>query len=196
MDLVSLARNTFRAPDLAMRHLRALDLPLAARWMALILSVALSTLLTAMSLALFPAGIPLVLVLLVQSPIQFALLQLGGLAICVFLLSSLGRMLGGRGDFADSLLVVAWVQLLYVVIQAAQLVLMLVLPLVASLFGMVATVIMFWITVRLVRALHGFSNSFLVFLGLLAGILLAVFLLSFIAAVLGLIPEIPPELLQ
>ncbi|MFV0291886.1 MAG: Yip1 family protein [Paracoccus sp. (in: a-proteobacteria)] len=195
-DLIIILRNTFQTPAGAMRQLQALELPISARWMALLLAVSLSTLLSAIVVGLYPQAAHPVLGILMVQPVVFALLQLGGTTIGAGLLALLGRAFGGRGNFADSLLLVAWVELLFLVIQAVQVLLLLILPPLSSLLGVVAMIAMIWVMVRMVQELHGFSNAVLVLLGLIFGTFLAVLILSVLAAALGFMPDLPPEMLQ
>ena len=67
----------------------------------------------------------------------------------------------------------------------------LILPGVAGLLGLAAVVLFLWLTVQFTKALHGFRNSVKVALGLLGTAFVAGFVLSLIAAALGILPEMP-----
>ncbi len=133
-------------------------------------------------------------VMVLFPPFTFAALQLGLTAVASLLLFSLGRAFGGRGEFPDALLLVAWIELLFLGAQIIQVVLLIV-PVISGLFGLAAIVVLIWVIVRMIQELHGFSNPFLVFLGLIVGSFLAVVIVTVIAAALGLMPDIPPEML-
>lgn len=195
-DFLPLFRLSFRDPAAAYRHLRALNLRPEASWIALAVSVLLSTLLAALSAAAQPEMMMPVLREMIAQPISFAMLQMAGLAIGTWLLTAFGRAAGGRGSFADLLLAMAWIELLFLASQAVQTVLQLVSPLLAGLFGLVATVIVVWISVQMIRTAHGFANAILVFFGIIATLIATVFLLSIVAAALGIVPEIPAEVLS
>jgi hypothetical protein len=192
-DLIGLARLTFRNPAQAVRTLQALDLPLAARWMALAVSVLLSTVLMVLIIKARPDSVLPILRDVPMQPVAYVLLQLAALGIGSWLLTVMGRAVGGQADFADVLLVVAWIELLLLSAQTVQAVVLLVSPLLSSLLGLVATAAIAWVSVQLLRAVHGIANPLVVILGLVAAFMLTVFFLSILAAVFGLIPEIPAE---
>lgn len=193
-DLIGLARLSFRDPAQAVRQLRALDLPLAARWMALTLAVVLSTVLMVLVIQARPDSVMPILRDVAAQPFAYVLLQLAALGIGSWLLTVMGRAVGGQADFADMILVVAWIELLMLSAQVVQAVVLMVSPLLSSLIGLAARLLIAWMSVQLIRAVHGIANPVLVILGLVAAFLLTAFVLSLIAAAFGLIPEIPAEL--
>ncbi len=192
-DFLNLARNTFRDPQLALRQLQSLRLPVAARWMALVALVSLSAIMATIAVRIFPIAVDGGLGLPHLTPISRALLQLMGLVLTAWLITAVGRAFGGHGDFPDALLVVVWLETLLFVAQTAQLVVMLLFPFFASLLGIVAVVTVLWATVRMVKALHGFQNTALVLLVMLGTTMLMVIFLSVMAGALGLLPEITAE---
>ena len=190
-DLKALAGLSLRDPDRAVAALLGLGVPYSARWMGLVLTVSLSALLAWAGSALFPVTDGGPIGALVAQPISFAGMQLAGLVLAAGLMAGVGRLFGGKGNFPDALLLVVWIEFLLLIVQAVQVVLMLVFPAVASILGLLAVGLFLWLTVRFTRALHGFQSVALVALGMLGTMLVAGFILSFIAAAFGLIPEIP-----
>ena len=190
-DLKTLAGLSLRDPDRAVAALLGLGVPMSARWMALVLTVTLSALLAWAGTALFPVETGSPVGALVAQPMTFAGMQMAGLVLAAALMAGVGRLFGGQGNFPDALLLVVWIEFLLLVVQAVQVVLMLVFPAVASILGLVAVGLFLWLAVRFARALHGFQSVALVALGMLGTMLVAGFILSFIAAAFGLIPEIP-----
>lgn len=195
-DLVGLARLTFRNPAQAMRVLQSLDLPMAVRWMGLIVVVSLSSILASLAMRIFPILTESSLNLPDLSPISRAGMQLGGIVLSAWLIAGIGRAFGGRGDFPDALLIVIWLECLMLVVQALQIVIMLIFPLFGSMLGIAALLAMVWLSVQMIKELHGFRNALVVFLGLLGAGLLTLVVLSVLAGALGLMPEIPAEVLQ
>lgn len=192
-DLIILARNTMRRPGLALRQLQSLDLLMQIRWMALLLVVALSSLLAGLSARLFPVPAETGLGFLTRQPFILAVAQMFGMTLTAWLIANVGRAFGGRGNFADSLLIVVWIEFLLLVVQLAQVVLMGVSPMFASAMGMAVIFLLVWLTVNMVKELHGFESAILVFLGLVGTALLTTIFLSVLAGALGLLPEIPAE---
>ena len=192
-DLVQLAQNSLRDPALAVRQLQSLNLPMQARWMALAIVVALSAILGTLAMQIFPQlaegslGIP------VLSPLARVVLQTGGMVLTALLIANVGRAFGGQGDFADALLIVIWLEFLLLIAQAAQVVLMLVFPFFGSILGIAALVVIAWLSVQMIKALHGFSSAFMVFVGLIGATLVTLIFLTVLAGAFGLMPQLPAE---
>lgn len=195
-DLLGLARLTLRNPAQAVRVLQSLDLPMAVRWMGLIVIVSLSSILASLAMRIFPVLTESSLNLPDLSPISRAGLQLGGMVLSAWLVAGIGRAFGGRGDFPDALLILVWLECLMLAVQALQIVVMLLFPLFGSMLGIAALLAMVWLSVQMIKELHGFRNAALVFLGMMGAGLLTLIVLSVLAGALGLMPDIPAEVPQ
>jgi len=195
-DLLGLARLTLRNPAQAVRVLQSLDLPMAVRWMGLIVIVSLSSILASLATRIFPVLTESSLNLPDLSPISRAGLQLGGMVLSAWLVAGIGRAFGGQGDFPDALLILVWLECLMLAVQALQIVVMLLFPLFGSMLGIAALLAMVWLSVQMVKELHGFRNAALVFLGMMGAGLLTLIVLSVLAGALGLMPDIPAEVPQ
>ncbi|WCR11750.1 YIP1 family protein [Paracoccus stylophorae] len=192
-DLKSLVGLTFRHPEGAARTLMALNLPLSARWMALLLAVSVSALLAWTSAQMFPlpegeAGGVLVLT---TQPLAMAGIQMAAIVLAAGLMAGVGRMFGGEGRFEDALLLTVWIEVVLLLVQLVQLLLSLILPGLAGLLGILAIAVFLWLTVQFTKALHDFRSGPKVMLGLFATALAVGFVLSFLAAAFGLLPEVP-----
>ncbi|WBU64651.1 YIP1 family protein [Paracoccus aerodenitrificans] len=192
-DLKILARNSLQNPPLALRQLQSLDLPVPARWMALALAVALSSILAVFAVRLMPAPMEAGLDAAMGQPLKIAFMQMIWMSLMAWLMATVGRGFGGRGSFADAVLVVAWLELLLCVVQAAQVLLMLIFPLVASLLGFAGLFIYLWLSVQFIKALHGFRSGAIVFFAVVVTSIFALIFLSVMAGAFGLLPETPAE---
>ncbi len=190
-ELIRFAILTVRQPDTAMAVLRGFDLPLSARWMALLLAVSLSSLLMGvLSLGVEEAaGDPLGA--LADAPLKLAALQFLGMSFFAFMMAQVGRLFGGHGDFPDALLTVAWIELILIVTQAICLAVALILPPLGLIMIVLAYGMAFYLILRLTQALHGFQNTFLVLLGFIGALFVVSFALSILASFLGIMPELP-----
>lgn len=188
-----LAMLTLQQPDRAVAMMRALQLPMAERWAALGLATVLSALLAGLAGIMFPAEAEGASAMLVASPIVLAVLQFFALAAGAALMASVGKMFGGHGDFPDALLALTWIDFIIIAAQAVQLALMLILPGVSALLSLATLALYVVLAVRVTGALHGFSNPFLVAIGMLATLMLVGAVLSVVLAMLGLLPN--PEAL-
>lgn len=149
--ITDLGRQTLRDPRAAAARLLGLQLPAGWLWMALALMTALNAIIYSLSLQLtrqdrsdgaelFPP--------VLQSPIGFALFLGGGLVATVLALTWMGRLMGGKAQIADVLVLITWLQVLRLAVQLVVLVLMLALPSLvgpvvigASVWGLVILVI-------------------------------------------------------
>ena len=157
-DLGELAVLTLRNPDAALRVLRGLDLPMAARWTALFLAVVLSRMLGVLLLMVLPVTGGEPLAALLTDPMTMAGIEFFGMVLTAFLVTVIGRMFGGHGTFADALLAVAWIELLLVALMAVQLVMLVLLPGTVDLLGIVVGALSIYLTVTMTKALHGFTS--------------------------------------
>ena len=187
-DLVVL---TLRDSDAAMRALRGLDLPMSARWMALLLAVVLSRFLGVLVTVMFPTTLEGPLITLLTNPVVMTVIELAATVLTAFLVVQIGRAFGGTGNFADAILVIAWIQLILVGVQAGQLLLMAVLPTSAALLGLIAGILSIYLTVTLTRALHGFRSAFLVALAYFGVSILVGAVLLQLAPGMFILPEVP-----
>ena len=193
-DFKHLVQLTFRNPEGAARALIGLNLPMQARWMALLLAVTVSALMAFLVSSLYPAppsdaGTPMLS--LVRQPMVLAGMQLGAIVLGAGLMAGVGRVFGGHGRFADALILSVWIEMMLLLVQAAQVVLSLALPGLAGIMGILAVALFLWLTVQFTKALHGFTSGPKVMLVMFATLMAMGMALSFLAAAIGLLPEMP-----
>lgn len=149
-DLQALLRLTLTNPRAAARAIMALNLPDAVGWTALLAVAAVTTVLGFVGQSSAPGEMPEPFASLMSSPIRMAGIQLISLLFTVVLAWVVGRRFGGQGSFADTLALVAWVQVPLILLQLLQLVAM-----------------------QVLAELHGFRSALLVFGGIIATSLVA-----------------------
>ncbi|WP_209427626.1 YIP1 family protein [Pararhodobacter sp. SW119] len=178
-NLASLARLSLAEPEKGAAAVIEIDPPLSARWMLLALVVAIGTLMAYLLPLLSGADEAL------PTPISAAMLQ-GVLNLAaVGLIAGVGRMFGGRGTFEDALLLVGWLQVIMLGLQALQLVALLILPPFASIVMFASIVLFFWMLVGFIRTLHGFQSRLGVLMATLGTLFLAAFVFSIVLLTLG-----------
>lgn len=182
--MLSLVRESIRAPRDAALRVLAMGIPVRVALEALGLVAALSGLFVGLLSGgrleiVTPEGT------MVLSPVGYALtlfvtLTFGGLA-----LAWAGRALGGVGTVGAALAVVAWLQVVDLVVQAAALVLAALVPPLAALAAVGAFGVLLWCLLGFVQALHevGPARAFGIVLLAAVGLGLA---LAIVAGVLGL----------
>ncbi len=178
-DLTSLIWRTLRDPRGGLRAVLALGLTMQERWLVFALAVVLPTLLIGLLLLAVPVPAEMMLTL---SPIGLAISQGLGLGLMVFLAHSVGRMRGGRGDFADTLLTLSWLQIIIVAILMAVMVIEIALPLMATLVALIAIVLILWVLTNFIAELHGFQSLPMTFLGIVVTFIAANFIVALVLA--------------
>ncbi|MDS9468089.1 YIP1 family protein [Paracoccus sp. MBLB3053] len=191
-DLGELVVLTLRNPDRAVRLLREFGLSTSERWMTVVLAASLSSLLAGIARQMFPPATNDALSAILADPMTLAALQFGAMVLSAAAVTVIGRAFGGQGNFADALVLVAWVELILVGLQAVQLVLMVLVPPSAMIMSLVAFALSIYLTISLTKALHGFTSTPKVALGFIGGVFLVATVLSILAAALGILPEVSP----
>lgn len=184
--LLQAARFTVQDPRAGARALLAMRLPMQVRWLAFGLVVTGSSLLTVIAVRLSPSGDDPAVAEVLSQPVGLALMQ--GVVMLVFaqLMARVGQLAGGRGGFADALLLLTWVQIILILLQIAQVAIELVLPPAADALGLLGLGLMMWLVTHFTTELHGFTSPRTVFLGVICTLLAAGFVVSLLlVAIVG-----------
>ncbi|MDR9427960.1 MAG: Yip1 family protein [Salibaculum sp.] len=185
-DLKALVRQTITAPSEAGTRLRDLHLPPEVGWMVLVLAGVASALLTGLSDLIMPVQ-PVILesgetvTAPRMSPILWGLISTASAALLTVALWRIGAMMGGQGDFTLMLALMAWLHLFTVLVQIVQVVMLLVVPVLATLLLIAGWVISLRAMAHFVSLAHGFDS-----LGRAAGVIALSFLAISFALVLFL----------
>ena len=166
-------------------------------WSAVVLAAVLNALIISAGMHVFPPSpeqaqmMPRVFF----RPGLLAVMAAGAIALMVFVLHWTGRMLGGKGDLRDMLVVITWLQIVQVGLQLVVLILALVAAQLANLANMAAFFWGLWILIAFVDRVHGFMSPMKSLGVLAAGMTLllvgiAVFLLLFGAVAEGAVPYV------
>jgi hypothetical protein len=176
--LAAEARLTLREPRAGLRRILNLGLPLQARWIGFALMAIGGAVVTHLSFAMIPADQRDAMMELMVSPLRTALLQGVILLAIVFMAWWLGRLRGGTGSFADTLLAMVWLQFIMLGVQVIQLVLMVLSPPVAAIANLLGFGLFVWLLTNFVAELHGFHSRLAVFGGIIFGTVLLAFSLA------------------
>ena len=184
--LLGLARLTLKDPRNGARAVLNLGIPLRARTAGLMLVAVGSALFTHLGLLMMPATDDPAIIYMTASPFRTAVLQWVVLACSVALITRVGRARGGTGNFADSLLIVVWLQVLMLGVQIVQLLALILVPPLAGLVNIAGLVLFFWLMTHFIAELHGFTSLGKVLAGILITMVASAFVLVIILAlVLG-----------
>jgi hypothetical protein len=170
-SVLAMARYTVQDPRSAARMLMALRLPNRARWLLFGLVATAAAIFTHVGFNLLPQDETAFMGEAMASPIETALFQAGFLLLTVAAVYRIGRWRGGKGSFADALLLIGWLQIVLLCIQVIQIVALVILPPVAQVIGVAGLVLSFWMLTQFIAELHGFQSAWRVFFGILTTVL-------------------------
>jgi hypothetical protein len=181
-NLVAMAWRSVKNPREGATEVLSLGIPREALWPALALVVVLSILLANVTALLLAgdaaAAMPV-------GPAATGFIQLALLVVMVFAVFWIGRAMGGRGSFEESVLIVAWLQFIMVCLQVVQAGILVISTPIAEIFGLLGVLLFLWLLTNFVAVLHGFSSLFQVFVMILVSAFGIAFGLSIILTLIG-----------
>lgn len=157
MPVGQLIALSLQKPADAARHVVDLRTPREVLWTVLVLACVLNAILFWISSTLTPPPPPelaesgLVLPAFLSSPILVFVFSAGGMVLIIHLLHWVGSAMGGTGSLGDMLSAFVWMQILRIIAQIGAVVLLIISPPVASLYGLVVAVLSLWITVNFIN---------------------------------------------
>ncbi len=184
-----LVAESVKTPRAAAARLLALSLPVQVLLQAALAVAAGSAVLSWIANAMFPVPVDTPWAALTSSPLRMALAQLAGMLLVAGAMSGLGQVFGGRGRFVQALALAVWIEAVLLLVQLAQVVLLLLFPLFASAMGVAAFVLFLWMLTQFTAALHGFERGFLVFLGIIAALFVAALAIAVLLGLFGIVPQ-------
>jgi Yip1 domain len=179
-QIIALARLCLKDPRAGARALLAMGVPLPARTAGLVLVAVLSAILFHLGFVFLPPGDDALGQFMNQSPIRTAVIQWLILAATVLGIYRIGRAFGGTGSLPDALLVVVWLQVIMLAVQAVQLLCLMLVPVLGGLVSMAGFILFFWLLTSFIAELHGFASRWAV----LAGVIGSAFVLAIVLAVI------------
>jgi hypothetical protein len=176
--------------DPAVAAQRALDLrvSLPTLWTALALVAVLNVLMLALLQAVSPAQTVMQEQGMVLTPFSYAAIITVFLFLLVYTLYHIGRMMGGQGTVEDSLTIVVLFQCVAVALEAVQVVLVVISPPIAGIFGLISLAIMLRCILNFVNVMHRFENLGKAFLAVLFAIIATALIAGIVLTVLGVAP--------
>lgn len=185
-NIAGLVALTLRDPRGAARVILRVPLPLSGRWAALVLMAVLSAVLMQALQALLPPPVaPDGTALEPVGPFFWAGMVAVGMVLTSLMVFAVGRWRGGKGELPDAVILIAWLQFIQLLVVAAQILLMVVLPFVAPVLEIVGVILFLWLLVNFVAEMHGFRSLGLVFLGVIITFVGFVFGMSLLLMLLG-----------
>lgn len=189
-ELTNLVGETLTDAQAAARRLIGMRLPPQVAWLGLALVIVLAVLVINLAFITLqwatggtaPVGNG------VLHPVWAAVVQCLSILFMTTAMSWVGRLFGGRGRFVDALLLMVWLQFMLLIAAALQLLSAFAIPLLATAIQLLGLVLFAWLLVNFTAVLHGFRNRFLVFLGLIGGLIALAIVIQIVAGFFGIDP--------
>lgn len=191
--LIALAVRTVSQPRSAAEEIMQMRPNRSVMWSALVLAVVLNTMAYQFSLILTPPTGPLPTIF--TSPIIFAFLIGAGLVLSIYSITYAGRFIGGKATLDTMMALLIWLQFLRFAVQVVAFLLMPIMPGIAGLLVLCATLYGMWLLLQFVDVAHESDNLFSSFGALLLsglGIMLGLAILLSLLGVqnMGLTPYV------
>jgi len=185
--LLRLVRDTVLDPREGAATVLAFAPPRQALWLMFALVIVLTIMMVQLG-ELMVAPLPDGDVLL--PGIQLGMIQAVILFVVMHAIHHIGRIFGGTGQFAESMLLVIWLQFIMLCLQVVQFVALILAPPLALVVTLMAVGLVFWLLVNFIATLHGFQSLGRVCVMVILSTVGIAFLVSLVLAVLGVsIPE-------
>lgn len=182
--LLQAARLSVERPRDGARQVMSLGLSAGEGWTCVALMAVGSTLLAELASAILPYRPEPMVAEVFASPFGLALLQFTVMGSAAVMMHVLGRWAGGRGRFAEALVLVGWLQAILLLLQVVQLLVMVIVPPLVGPIGLLGLALFGWLMTNFTAELHGFRSLGKVFLCIL-GALFAYSLLVAMVLVIG-----------
>ncbi len=167
--------RALREPRAAAADVLALGIPREALVPGLFAVVAISVILNSLSETLAPS--PFVVI----TPFQMVILLSVMMVVFSYSVTKAGHFLGGLGTFQDSLLLMIFLQAMFLPAVALQILLFVLMPTLAGLFILAVMIFLTWVHVNFIAALHGFPTLGRAFGVLVLAVIMTFFVLMFVA---------------
>lgn len=184
-----LLKETYDTPQDMARRVISWQLTRGEAMLALALAAVLTTLLTLLPALILPVE-DASFAMLIERPLLLALFQFLGNLLAAALLVWVGRLFKGEGTWRQGLALMAWMQLVFSVLQAAQILLTLALPFLALPVALFVIFSFFFLFSHFAAALHGFRSVGLVLLGVIGTMVVLAIVLGLLLVLLVPVPHV------
>lgn len=175
-------------PAAAARQLIAMRLPMRVRWLGLALVAVLATLFIGITAQIAERQDLNALGSAMGAPLPGFAIQAGTILILATLIAVVGQLFGGKGRFADALLLSVWLEFLTLPPTLLQLLLLFSLPVATIPIALFVLVAFIWILLVFIQTLHGFVRVWPVAMGAVGTLVGFSLLLGIVLVSLGFDP--------
>ena len=171
--------SSLTRPKVGIRTVFKWQLSLQDSALALTLTAVVSAVLITLLIGPLPPQVDPVTAAMFGSPFYLAIVQLVGLAMIAVCLHLLGRVFGGQGTLPQAVVMMAWLEVILILISTVQSVALILVPPVGVVLVPVGMVLSLWLITNFVAELHGFGSLVMTLLGVIAAFIAAVFAMIF-----------------
>ncbi len=175
-------------PSDSARKVINMNVPRNALWTGLALVAVLNVILVVLLQLISPAPVAFQEQAFALSPFGFAAIIGIFFALFVFGIYYAGKILGGEGTLDGSLAILVWFQSVSLTLEAIQVVLVLISPVLGSIFGLLSLGALIWCFLNFINVLHGFNNLGKAFVAVFVALLGTALLAGIALAILGVGP--------
>ena len=168
-------KDTLTDPAAMARQVMALRLTVAEAWMALAATAVSATIFTSLMQLALVRTTDLGAAEIFSHPFLIAVSQFAAMSLGAFLMWRVGRFFGGTGSFAQALSLVAWLEVVLILLNLAEVAIVLILPGLAGIFFIAMMLALFYLLTHFTATLNGFTS--------LAKTLVAILLTSFLTLI-------------
>jgi hypothetical protein len=185
-SILKAAQHSVQSPRPMARQVMALNLPLNVGAMALMVVAILTAMMSAIVSMMAQTAGGEAGVMMMLSPLQWAILQVVSMFVGAGLITVIGRSFGGHGTLPQAVVLLAWAEFIVLLVQIVQVIALFILPPLALILAFVGLGLTAWLLVNFIAELHGFQSLLKVFFGLVgAGFALIVLLATVMASIFG-----------
>ncbi len=166
-------------PRAAARRVLGLDVDFRTALMVAVAAICGKSILGALVQVMLPLPADAPMAFLAFQPLTVAMFEIAIVMVIVWLAVIVGGWFGGSGTLTGSMKLMAWLQVALLGLQIAQLVLLLISPLLSALANLFVLGWFFWALSAFVAELHGFSSV----LKVMGGIIVSFFVILFVAGI-------------
>ncbi|MBQ2263357.1 MAG: YIP1 family protein [Loktanella sp.] len=180
--------GTVTDPANAARQVLEWRVSLINLWAALALVAIMNVLMLALLQAVSPVPVVLQEQGLVLTPFSYAAIILVFLFLLVYTIYHIGRMMGGQGTVEDCLKAIILFQTVSVSLEAVQVLLVVISPMIAGYFGIISLVILIRCMLNFVNVLHRFESIGKTVLALIFALIATALIAGIVLTVIGVGP--------
>jgi hypothetical protein len=176
-------------PSESARKVIAMEVPKQALWTGLALVAVLNVVLLSSLQLVSPPPEGVADGGFVLSPFSYAMIIGVFLVLFVLGVQAVGRFFGGTGTQEATLAIIVWFQAVSLTLETVQVVLVLISPVIGSLFGLLSLGVLLWVFVNFVNVLHTFDNIAKAIITILLALVLTALGAGLVLAALGIGPS-------